>query len=257
MPEDEETVFPTINAKCGYVCMETRGGDDDANIAGLISDDPEIVAAAQKALAAAKLEDEEDFPDDREVRFCTGIKENNELQNGWMNIGQIAKEFSNRTFMLLNPNDASFFSMRQEISKHWRWSWEDESSADAVEDEDKADDAEGLPEENVPLQNITVPENPGMWSPRSTEWVGTEYLHFFKKEVTVGEDGDENAVAESADDTTINVLPYMRVWVTLSADHIARSSKPSSIAIRSWAPNAPHWSCFTLYEYNDYCDSIL
>ena len=49
MPEDEETVFPTINAKCGYVCMETRGGDDDANIAGLISDDPEIVAAAQRA----------------------------------------------------------------------------------------------------------------------------------------------------------------------------------------------------------------
>ena len=30
-----------------------------------------------------------------------------------------------------------------------------------------------------------------------------------------------------------------RVWVTLSADHIARSSKPSSIAIRSWSPNAP------------------
>ena len=239
VPEDEETVFPTINAKCGYVCMETRGGDDDANIAGLISDDPEIVAAAQKALAAAKLEDEEDFPDDREVRFCTGIKENSELQNGWMNIGQIAKEFSNRTFMLINPNDASFFSMRQEISKHWRWSWEDESSADAVENEDKADDAEGLSDENIPAQNITVPENPGLWSPRSTEWVGTEYLHFFNKKVTVVEGEDENVAVESTDNAPINVLPYMRVWVTLSADHIARSSKPSSIAIRSWSPNAP------------------
>ena len=109
----------------------------------------------------------------------------------------------------------------------------------AVEDEDKADDAEGLPEENVPLQNITVPENPGMWSPRSTEWVGTEYLHFFNKKVTVVEGEDENVAVESTDNAPINVLPYMRVWVTLSADHIARSSKPSSIAIRSWSPNAP------------------
>ena len=89
--------------------METRGGDDDANIAGLISDDPEIVAAAQNSSRCEAW----GWRIFRmiEVRFCTGKKENNELQNGWMNIGQIAKEFSNRTFMLLNPNDASFFSM--------------------------------------------------------------------------------------------------------------------------------------------------
>ena len=61
VPEDEETVFLPLMLSAVMSAMETRGGSDDANIAGLISDDPEIVAAAQKAIAAAKLEDEEDF----------------------------------------------------------------------------------------------------------------------------------------------------------------------------------------------------
>ena len=64
VPDEDDIIYPSINARCGYVCMETRGGDDDANIAGLISDDPEIVAAAQAAIAAAKGdEDDDDFAD--------------------------------------------------------------------------------------------------------------------------------------------------------------------------------------------------
>ncbi len=244
VPDEDDIIYPSINARCGYVCMETRGGDDDANIAGLISDDPEIVAAAQAAIAAAKGdEDDDDFSDDREVRLCTGLKDNGKLENGWMNIGQVAKEFSRRTYMIIDINDPKFFPKRKEISKHWQWSWEEKKAEVQNGEEDtegQGGDAEVVEGEIASMTNVTVPETPGFWSPRSTEWLDTQYLYFSKKkEPTTVEDGEEaptteeeNAKTEGNDN---NLLPYMRVWVMLSADHVSSATKSSSISIRKWS----------------------
>ena len=43
---------------------------------------------------------------------------------------------------------------------------------------------------------------------------------------------EENAKTEGNDN---NLLPYMRVWVMLSADHVSSATKSSSISIRKWS----------------------
>ena len=154
-----------------------------------------------------------------------------------MNIGQIAKEFFQPYFMLINPNDASFFSMRQVKTGDGPGRMKAQQMPSKMRTK--------LMTQKVYLTKISLLRTllfqkiQVCGRLRSAEWVGTEYLHFFNKKVTVVEGEDENVAVESTDNAPINVLPYMRVWVTLSADHIARSSKPSSIAIRSWSPNAP------------------
>eukprot|EP00943_MAST-04B_sp_MAST-4B-sp1_P000751 g751.t1 len=140
--------------------------------------------------------------------------------------------------MIVDVNDPRFFPMRKEICKHWQWSWE-ENKTDGGEDKDGGSEEVEPSDEGgiVVTGNVTVPESPGYWSPRSTEWLDTQYLYFSKKKNPSDEISEENegeVVEDNAENKNEMVLPYMRVWVVLSADHVANTVKASSVIVRKW-----------------------
>jgi hypothetical protein len=233
IPVDEEKRCPTLRARCAAVVMETRGGDDDTNIAALVSDDPEIAAAAAAALAkAAEDDDEEDNSDDREVRMATTVKDAENFESGWMNINRIKKEFSKRTYSLIDPNNSKFFSNQVVCEKHWGWTWVDEAVETGEAEEDPVADEEA--DESTVVVNL-IPEKAGKWMPAKTEWKGPQFLYFPGKESAETEEESPPSEEVPAEQETKapNENPYLSVWVTLSADLSPVDVKKSTLTIRS------------------------
>jgi hypothetical protein len=229
LPGEDEVILPLLLAGCANVVMETRGGDDDTNIASLVSDDPEIAAAAAAALAlaAANLdEDDEETDDDRQVRLVTGVQDANGMESGWLDLATLKKDFNSRTYCLVDPNDSNFFTAQVDGGKHWAWTWVN-------------DVTEGENGEETPATTLTVetPEAPGKWEPGNTEWSGPQYLYFESTSNKKGVDGEEQTVDEVRENTEsgtgTNEMPYLRVWVTLYADLNPIDLSNSSVTIRS------------------------
>ena len=232
-PQEDEKGCPTLRAKCAAVVMETRGGDDDTNIAALVSDDPEIAAAAAAALALAAENDEEENSDDREVRIATAVRDADSYESGWMNINRIKKEFSKRTYSLIDVNDSKFFTGQAEHQKHWAWNWVNEPKESTETEEEPVDEAET--NEQSATINL-VPEEAGQWVASSTEWNSRQHLFIPGKNNSEVE--EENAPSEDAVEKNLpKEIPYLSVWVTLSADLSPKDVKKSTLTIRSCSQN--------------------